>query len=52
MLTIKVMIILACYLAWAAYRQPRWSLAWYDILLVVVSLAVVYVLILTGVIAP
>ena len=50
MLTITVVIILAGYLAWLVYTQPRWFNA--GLVQIVISLAVVYVLILTGVVAP
>ncbi|MCH7710350.1 MAG: hypothetical protein IH903_01800 [Proteobacteria bacterium] len=53
---------MACYLAWLVNTQPRWFNAglvytqprWFNagLVQIVISLAVVYVLILTGVIAP
>lgn len=48
MITVEQAIIAACVLAWGAYRQPRWFLAW--LVLFTVFLVVMAVLSLTGVI--
>ena len=49
MLTIEQTIIAACFLAWAAYREPRGFMAW--LVLVVIFLVLLAVLSVTGVIA-